>query len=102
MLLCFSLKIRQKHIHNANTLVGLLTAEYEEGGDGAEEYEDVEFTGMRGMVSRSSELSDVEYSFTSTRISEVCDERVKKVHTGMRIIMDGLYKCDDDWFPMIR
>lgn len=76
--------------------MGFLSVEYAKGSSCVEVFEQVEFGKMESTVSRSSGLVAVEDSIAPPMWSVVSCEKIRTVHNGKRIILDGHYWCQDE------
>lgn len=96
MLQHFSMELSETLTLNGLTLLRLLPIDCEEGGGCVEEFDEVEFSEMGGIVSRSSELLAEEYSVAPTTILGSRNKKKNIMRNGMQIIWDGLYKVQNE------
>lgn len=99
MLLNFSVELLKKLIYNGHALIRFLPLQHEEGGSGADEFEEMESNEIGGMVLKS-EVVPVENLIAPTTNSSL-DEKRKTVHNGIGSILEGIDKCQYEGFELI-
>lgn len=90
VLLSVSVYLRQILSYSEYKPVRFVPVEHGKGGGSVKEIEEMKYREMGGRLSSSSAIVAIEDSIAPTKISRGRHEKMKIVHNGMRILLNGL------------